>query len=350
MNILQGGTSTVNKLVRGIVVLTLSLLVAAGLSVSVASTASAHTQNMKVEVKCVDEGVYDVTYTLTYDRGVPNGDIFRRTGSTTFENGWSPSTWTDWTKVATATTSEGSQSWTIQLPGDTTVAPWEYSYVKWRDGYITQGDTRPEDLKGDCTPEDACPDLPGTQPPGTNCTPPTTDECSDLPGNQPPGAQCEPKSQTQTRRIHTGPNCKTGSSTTKYQERHRKQKYVAPDFVWGKWSKWKTVRATSSSVPAGVCTPKVKAYCVTKHYGEGVAMFLNRQATEPKRYRIVRSGHDRVVTVGAHKNRRVGLRGLRVGSVVKVKADGVMLARARVKDSCGTPPPPHTGQRVAAAG
>jgi len=332
---------------RGIITTIVGLLMATGLVAVTAGPSTAHTQNMKVAVKCADNGVYNITYTLSYDRGVPNGDIFRRTGSTTFQNGWNPGTWNDWTKVATTTSAQGTQSWTIQLPGDTKVAPWEYSYIKWSDGYITQGDTRPENLKGDCVPTDVCPDIPGTQPPGTDCTPPTTDECSDLPGDQPPGFQCEPKSEKQTRSIEKAPNCKTGATLTKYQERTRTQQFVNGQWSWGQWSKWKTVKATSGTVPPGACKATIRAHCVTRHWGEGTVMLFNKGLGVSKRFHIQRSGKDRVVTVGAHKNRRVNLTGLRVGSTVKVKADGAMLAHDKVEGGCGKAPSPHTGERAA---
>lgn len=95
---------------------------------------------------------------------------------------------------------------------------------------------------------------------------------------------------------------------------------------------------------------KVRAYCVTKHWGEGVAKLLNKRTTEPVRYHIVRSGKDRFVKVRAGHNRTVELHHLKVGSTVKVKAGGELLARTRVKDRCGTPPDTPTGARLAAGG
>ncbi|AXT84216.1 hypothetical protein C6I20_02750 [Aeromicrobium sp. A1-2] len=46
----------------------------------------------------------------------------------------------------------------------------------------------------DCTPPatDVCPDIPGDQPVGSDCTPPATDVCPDIPGNQPVGTDCMP--------------------------------------------------------------------------------------------------------------------------------------------------------------
>lgn len=46
---------------------------------------------------------------------------------------------------------------------------------------------------GCVTPPDVCPEMPGTQPPGTVCTtppPPVTDVCPNMPGTQPPGTTC----------------------------------------------------------------------------------------------------------------------------------------------------------------
>jgi len=102
------------------------------------------------------------------------------------------------------------------------------------------------------------------------------------------------------------------------------------------------------------CTPpavfhpggKVRAYCVTKHWGEGVAVLMNKQSTQAVRFHIVRSGKDRFVTVRAGKNVRVELRHLRVGSVVKIKVGKHVLDRAKVRGGCGTPPDSHTGFRT----
>jgi len=91
---------------------------------------------------------------------------------------------------------------------------------------------------------------------------------------------------------------------------------------------------------------KVRAYCVTKHWGEGVAALMNKQSTQAVRYHIVRSGQDRIVTVRAGKNVRVELRHLRVGSVVKIKVGQLVLDRAKVKGGCSSPPDSHTGQRT----
>ena len=154
---------------RFAVVLVAAPIAAGALTVAgPAGTAEAHTQNMSEKVTCVDHNYYKVDYTLNFDKGVPPGDVYRRTGTTTYQNGWSPSTWHDWTKVKTVSDGAGSVSWTVTLPGDTKTAPWEYSYVKWHDNYITQGDTRPEDLKGDCgsqnLPKDAAASVNVTQP------------------------------------------------------------------------------------------------------------------------------------------------------------------------------------------
>ncbi|MFL6002972.1 MAG: hypothetical protein ACJ72P_09210, partial [Nocardioides sp.] len=42
------------------------------------------------------------------------------------------------------------------------------------------------------SPGDSCPDMPGHQAPGTDCTPPEEDACPDMEGHQPPGTQCTP--------------------------------------------------------------------------------------------------------------------------------------------------------------
>ena len=117
---------------------------------AVAAPASAHTQNMSVTSVCQNDGSYLVTYTLNYDKGVQPGQAYERTGTTLFSNGWSPSTFNDWTSLGTLTSGSGSLQWTETLPGTTTTAPWEYTYIKWSDNIVTQGDDRPENLTGNC--------------------------------------------------------------------------------------------------------------------------------------------------------------------------------------------------------
>ena len=187
------------------------------------------------------------------------------------------------------------------------------------------------------------------------CTPPPpTDACPNLPGDQPSGFQCEPKTEHEARQMNQVPDCEAGTITTLNQERTRTQEFVNGQWVWGAWSEWTTTSSSTTPVPPGTCVPppvyhpqgKVRAYCVTQHWGEGVAALMNKQSTQAVRFHIVRSGKDRFVTVRAGKNVRIELRHLRVGSVVKIKVGQLVLDRAKVKGGCSSPPDSHTGFRT----
>lgn len=332
--------------------ITATMLLAGGLVAATTVASDAHTDDIKVTAECnTTTGEYDFAAVMTTSNVPSNvtGSTMWRIGTSSFDG--TPTSASGMNKGPVSTTGNMTVTlgtWTMS--GDTTgLGPWVYAYTTWSNGNKKGSDSQlTQSLNGDCTPDDACPDLPGTQPPGSDCTPPTTDECSDLPGDQPPGAQCEPQSQKQERDVEKGPNCKIWATVTKHQERTRTQEYVNGAYVWPKWSAWKTVSSSSVSLPFGVCKAKVRAHCVTKHWGEGAATLFNSGAQMSNQFRIVRSNKDRVVTVRASHNRTINLTGLRVGSHVTVRSDGKVLARDLVEGGCGHTPPPNTGARQAA--
>jgi hypothetical protein len=99
-------------------------------------------------------------------------------------------------------------SW--NLPADTESVDWTlrpdgHLVAEAKPGYVFEDGSKlkdfglPTDANVPCTtpppppPTDACPEMPGTQPPGTVCvTPPPTDACPEVPGMQTPGTDCTP--------------------------------------------------------------------------------------------------------------------------------------------------------------
>lgn len=126
-----------------------------GSVVFVAPAALAHTADIKASTDCVN-GSYITTYTLTLSN-VPSGAtaiVEARTGTTSFQSGWSKSTWSDWsTKASNVPSTQKTVTWTTTLPGTTKGnGPWEYAVTTWSNGHTVKSDTRAEGLKGDCKP------------------------------------------------------------------------------------------------------------------------------------------------------------------------------------------------------
>lgn len=93
----------------------------------------------------------------------------------------------------------------------------------------------------------------------------------------------------------------------------------------------------------------VNASCVTARFGEARVVLNNKRSTVKNTFRIVRFGHDKVVTLKAGAKKVLNLTGLKVGSVVKVKSGGKLLAKTRVPHGCQPTPVPDTGFRMAAS-
>lgn len=123
-------------------------------AVVTATAAHAHTSDIKATTACVN-GTYEVTFTLTLAK-VPEGatsTVEARTGTTSFQNNWTKSTWNDWTpKAVNIPSTETIVTWKTLLPGTTTGnGPWEYAVTSWSDGVTpVKSDTRAEGLTGAC--------------------------------------------------------------------------------------------------------------------------------------------------------------------------------------------------------
>jgi hypothetical protein len=88
---------------------------------------------------------------------------------------------------------EPQQSVTITYPGGKAISHYSVDYgpAPPEDACPDMAGDQPEGT--DCTPdEDACPDMAGNQPEGTDCTPDEGDgdACPNMPGNQPEGTDC----------------------------------------------------------------------------------------------------------------------------------------------------------------
>jgi hypothetical protein len=92
----------------------------------------------------------------------------------------------------------------VQTPPPGEGWTWDQENCRWCPPVVTPPTDACPEIPGnqppgtDCNPvtppTDACPEIPGNQPPGTDCNPvtPPTDACPEIPGNQPPGTDCNP--------------------------------------------------------------------------------------------------------------------------------------------------------------
>lgn len=144
---------------RSLIAITAGGVIAAGLVVGTATSASAHQGNIKVSsAKCVDADTMEATYVVTW-ASVPsnarNTVIGSRTGTTTFNSGWddSPAAATAWANVnrGAAGSESGTRSWTVtieksQFSGSN--GPWEYAHFPWTNGTTSSRyhDTRVENF------------------------------------------------------------------------------------------------------------------------------------------------------------------------------------------------------------
>jgi hypothetical protein len=169
------------KFLAGLTAIALSL----GMVALTAGPASAHQGSISASAVCnTQTGQYDVTYKLSWS-SVPDGvhaDLYTRTGTTSFEGGWSFGTWNDWTDRGDSTGASGFITWTESLPGTTNGnGPWVYAYTSWSNGYngSTQHDTRIEGLDGDCgLPDDTSKKIEICHATASNSNPYTSPEVS----------------------------------------------------------------------------------------------------------------------------------------------------------------------------
>ncbi|MEO5499129.1 MAG: hypothetical protein ABIR46_01355 [Candidatus Saccharimonadales bacterium] len=231
---------------------------------------------------------------------------------------------------------------TITYPGGKDISHYSVSYV----------DAPPP-------PPDACPDMPGTQTPGTTCTtPPPPDACPEMPGIQPPGTVCTTPPPTDACPDMPGTQTPGTVCTTPPPP----VTDACPNMPGNQPTGTVCVTPTPTPVPVPTTTPTptptpepvkdnpsamVNASCVTEHFGEGVARLNNKKSGVKNTFRIVKSGPDKVVTLKASKKRSVMLTGLKVGSLVKVMSGGKLLAKTKVPGGCEPTPSPDTGFRMA---
>lgn len=117
-----------------------------------------------------------------------------------------PATSHTWSVAVTASDDpDGSRGWTISRTGTTTP----------------------------CAPPDACPDLPGDQPPGTSCT--------------------QPGDEMEVRWLHGAPDCTTHTVTSTKQSRSRTYSWNGTSWAPGPWSAWTTVKTTTTPTTPEQC-------------------------------------------------------------------------------------------------
>lgn len=135
---------------RALAVCTTALL-AIGLAVVGATSASAHTGDLNSTAVCNSTtGEYDVTYTLTTSNTALVGSTMWRVGTTTFESTPSSNAGMDRGPVS----STGAQTvtlGTISVPGTSTKAPWAYAFTTWTDNFTKGSDGGDIALAGNCS-------------------------------------------------------------------------------------------------------------------------------------------------------------------------------------------------------
>ncbi|MBA2954706.1 hypothetical protein GON03_10255 [Nocardioides sp. MAH-18] len=129
-----------------------------------------------------------------------------------------PTTPHTWSVTVTASDDpDGSNGWTISRSGTTTP----------------------------CAPPDACPDLPGDQPPGTSCT--------------------QPGDEVEVRWLHGAPDCTTHTVTSTKESRSRTYSWNGTSWTPGPWSAWTTVTTTTTPTTPEQC-PGTEVTATTPTY------------------------------------------------------------------------------------
>jgi hypothetical protein len=130
---------------------------------------------------------------------------------------------------------------------DETVAhSWTVKVTAWDDPDAQKGWTFTKSgTSVPCAPPDACPDLAGTQPPGTMCTPPHSDY--------------------EKREVRGTPNCEHQTITVEKQKRTRTYAWDGDSWEAGPWSEWTTystykVTTTPEDCPGKEVTAAAPTY------------------------------------------------------------------------------------------
>ena len=85
---------------------------------------------------------------------------------------------------------------------------------------------------------------------------PPTDACPELSGNQPMGTDCtQPKDDRETRDLPGVVNCDTDTYTVEHQERTREYSWDGDSWEPGEWSEWKTYDTTVTPATDEQCPP-----------------------------------------------------------------------------------------------
>ena len=165
----KGGSAMLRKSLAALS----ALLLTAGVTTFVATTASAHTGDLNATAVCQSDGQYLVTYKLTTSNTTLTGTTYWKIGNSTFAG--TPTSNAGLTLGPVSST--GSQTITLGtklLPGSSTSAPWAYAFTTWSDGYTKGSDGGDITLAGTCKP---------TQPTGTKGTDTSTTQICRAPAD-----------------------------------------------------------------------------------------------------------------------------------------------------------------------
>lgn len=273
----------------------------------VLSAASATHPKVVLELKCDPAtGLYNGTTTVYGDAGYPSaiGTIKSQTLATTNQDG------TGGPNSLVNKTVQGNGSvvgYHTGLQPNTTYT--QKVSVQWSNGGHKSEDDDTFKTGGDCTPPDACPEIPGDQPPGTNCTQPSQErETRDLPGVV---------------------DCTADTYTVEHQERTRDYFWDGDSWEPGPWSAWTTydttvVEATGEQCPSVATAPTSGDRCEPRKGGtndwyripndEHFTYLWNGGVIAPGTYR---APHKRYVFTATPKPGEVAAEGSQTRWVVK---------------------------------
>ena len=273
------------------------LLVATGLVVVTGGAASAH--NASVSATCAKLSVSLTSYQAS---GGQNTVKVTVDGATKADTAFGSS----YNQTFPFADETSSHTWTVQ------VKAWDDAGGQKGWSFTKSGTSNP------CAPPDACPQLPGTQPPGTQCTAPHADDekrevrgtpdcthetvtvekqkrtrtytwdgdswepgpwsewttystykihttpedctppdaCPQLPGTQPPGTQCTaPHADYEKREVRGTPDCTHETVTVEKQKRTRTYTWDGDSWEPGPWGEWTTYSTYKVHTTPQDCTP-----------------------------------------------------------------------------------------------
>lgn len=326
---------------------TIPTLLAGGVVMGTAVSASAHTGSLSVASSCVDG-----SYTLSFSGQTSNVPSYGAGHTATMTVGEimpSGATITDVTVNNQATTLPATvvgnvpYSFKMTVPGTTTYAQ-ATAFLRWGDG-VTSDPIGKITLPGNCT-KSVTPAAYTTTP--ESCT---SNGSLSIPA-QPTGVVVKVNGNV----VNTPWSTSTpGTYSVVYSAARGYSLSSNPSGMAVVKAKLGADQCTPPvvvpPVPPQVIKPtaSINATCVTRRYGEGVAQ-LNAGSTNA-RFLIKGAGKHKVVWVAAGSSKTVNLHGLKVGKVVKVINHHKVLAHDKVerRPVCTPAPPPHTGKRLTGA-